>query len=229
VKTAALGASAPASTGWTTESAAASAAVSEARCRARGGDSRRLRVRLHLRRGLEVPGDLLGEDDWIAALRRKVRGFLLFLLEPEQPPPATAIVLVERGEQRDRERLHVLGAFERPQVRDELFFLPRREERRDEDQVRRLLLNRGERAVLRIDDRQLRAGHAVLDHVRERRRLAGIRFDGEDVRHGDIRTRRRKAHAASARQQNAHNIRIFNCLELGLENALGGAGPIPRR
>jgi hypothetical protein len=80
-------------------------------------------------------------------------------------------------------RLHVFGAWQAAQVRHELFFVARGEQRRQEDDVGRPPAERGNGGVARINQDQFRAD-LFLDHGSEQGCLPEVGFNCEYEGHG---------------------------------------------
>ena len=130
----------------------------------------------------QVVADLFGEDLRIAANRR---GRLRRLAGQRAQQPALLFLRgLDRaaGEQRDGERLEVLGAVEMAQLIRELLLVARREQRRDEDDVGHTLGDRGDGAVLGIGEHEVRA-HPVAHDLPENRRLFRVGLERQDERH----------------------------------------------
>ena len=75
--------------------------------------------------------------------------------------------------------LHVLGAVSVPQVRDDLGFVARRQQRGQQDDVGHSRVTAGNGRVARVDDDQL-GMDAVADDPLEDRGLPQVRLEGED-------------------------------------------------
>ena len=98
---------------------------------------------LEFLRGCDVGADLIRKKARIAPGRGSIR----FLLAPElaEEPAARLRLFVGPGrrQQWNRVRLNVSRPVERAQIREELFFVARRQERGDEDDVRDARHQRG--------------------------------------------------------------------------------------
>ena len=66
---------------------------------------------------------------------------------------------------------------------DQVLLVRRRQQHRHQDDVGNVRCQGGHRGVRRVDQEQLRM-HVVADDPLQHGALAGIRFDGEDERHG---------------------------------------------
>ncbi len=76
----------------------------------------------------------------------------------------------------------MLGALERSEVGEQLFFVARRDQQRDEDQIRDAFGDRRHGGIPRVDEHELRA-HLFADHPLEHSRLAVVGLDGEYESH----------------------------------------------
>jgi hypothetical protein len=119
----------------------------------RGGRWRALRLELGGARQ-ERP-HLSGEHLRIAAAHR-LHGFLAALAElAEQTALGRGLGGPRRRQQWNGVRLQVLGGAEPSQVRDQLVFVARRHQRRQQDHIRYLLIDRRDRGIARLDEDQL--------------------------------------------------------------------------
>ncbi len=128
----------------------------------------------------QVAAQFFSENGLITATDR-----LRFLLSPEpteKTPGARFLGHDRAGQHRHGVRLDVLGAVQRSQVRDQLLFIPRRHQRREQDHIRHSLRNRRDRGITRIDDLDL-AADILLHKVAQQGGLAGIGFEREYQRH----------------------------------------------
>ena len=78
-------------------------------------------------------------------------------------------------------RLQVLGVAQRPQVRDELVLVARRQERAQQQHVRHRRADRLERRVARVHDRDV-GEHLLADDALDDRGLEDVGFDRENER-----------------------------------------------
>ena len=138
--------------------------------------------------GLELGGareegpHLSGEHLRIAAAHR-LHGFLAALAElAEQAALGRGLRGPRRGQQWNGVRLQVLGGAEPPQVRDQLVFVARRHQRRQQDHIRYLLIDRRNRGIARLDEDQLGLDQ-LADDALEDAALADVGFDCENERH----------------------------------------------
>src|SRR5262249_52475050 len=96
-------------------------------------------LRLSFRRAVDEHPDLFGEEIRIASWILWPLGlWLLFLAQQLAEDPTAALLLHVGGgrrEQRNRVRLDVMRAGQRPQVRDELLFVARRQVRAQQDDI----------------------------------------------------------------------------------------------
>ncbi len=138
---------------------------------------------LQLVRACDERDDLLPEHVGVAAGNRS-GGLLLALAESAEEPPAAGLFLVghRRNELRDGVRLDVPAAVQRPELFEQIVFVRRREERRDQDHVRDLRTEGCDSRVRRVHEQQIRV-HVFADDPFEDRALAMIRLDGKYERH----------------------------------------------
>ncbi len=147
------------------------------------------------RRALALASELVGardeRDDFLServgvAPGDRRRTLLLVLAEPAEEATALDrfLVRLRREELRNRVRLDVAAAVQRSQFFEQVVLVRRREKCREEDDVRKLRTESGNRRVRRIDEKELRV-HVLADDPFEDRALAVIRLDGEYQRHVD--------------------------------------------
>jgi hypothetical protein len=128
----------------------------------------------------QVRPDLFREQIRVAACRRVVGG-LLAAERREQPFRFLVLAVERRGELRDRVRLQVFRVAPRPEVRDQLVLVARRQQRAQEEDVGNRRPHGVERGVARVDDRDV-GHHFLADDALDDRGLAVIRFDRENER-----------------------------------------------
>ena len=76
----------------------------------------------------------------------------------------------------------MFGGAEPPQVRDQLVFVARRHQRRQQDHIGYLLIDRRNRGIARLDEDQLGLDQ-LADDALEDAALADVGFDCENERH----------------------------------------------
>ena len=75
--------------------------------------------------------------------------------------------------------LQVPGPVERAEMRDQLVFVARRQQRRHQDDVGDLLVDRGDGRIARLDQQQVGA-HELAHDAREDGALTNVGLDCED-------------------------------------------------
>jgi hypothetical protein len=124
----------------------------------------------------QIAAQFLGEDGLIAAGDRF--GLLLATEAAEQPAGARFFAGDRACQHRHRVRLDVFDAFQTAEMSDQLLFVSRRHQRREQDHIRYSLRDRGDGGIARIDDLDFTLD-LLLHQVAQQRGLARIGCERE--------------------------------------------------